>query len=117
MFEFIDGFYGRGDSEQIKFLSRQKDVSWIEHNSQMEYHMQDTTRVINAVEAWRTVIIDENEQIVEDQFHQHDYIDGTGVAAVIIDTGYDVAFINPIREMDPSLSIYDLKHKRLNCRQ
>ena len=89
VFEFIDGFYGKGDSEQIKFLSRQKDVSWIEHNSQMEYHMQDTTRVINAVEAWRTVIIDENEQIVEDQFHQHDYIDGTGVAAVIIDTGID----------------------------
>ena len=89
VFEFIDGFYGKGDSEQIKFLSGQKDVSWIEHNSQMEYHMQDTTRVINAVEAWRTVIIDENEQIVEDQFHQHDYIDGTGVAAVIIDTGID----------------------------
>ena len=89
VFEFIDGFYGKGDSEQIKFLSRQKDVSWIELNSQMEYHMQDTTRVINAVEAWRTVIIDENEQIVEDQFHQHDYIDGTGVAAVIIDTGID----------------------------
>ena len=89
VFEFIDGFYGKGDSEQIKFLSRQKDVSWIEHNSQIEYHMQDTTRVINAVEAWRTVIIDENEQIVEDQFHQHDYIDGTGVAAVIIDTGID----------------------------
>lgn len=89
VFEFIDGFYGKADSEQIKFLSRQKDVSWIEHNSQMEYHMQDTTRVINAVEAWRTVIIDENEQIVEDQFHQHDYIDGTGVAAVIIDTGID----------------------------
>ena len=89
VFEFIDGFYGKGDSEQIKFLSRQNDVSWIEHNSQMEYHMQDTTRVINAVEAWRTVIIDENEQIVEDQFHQHDYIDGTGVAAVIIDTGID----------------------------
>jgi len=89
VFEFIDGFYGKGDAEQIKFLSRQKDVSWIEHNAQMEYHMQDTTRVINAVEAWRTVIIDENEQIIEDQFHQHDYIDGTGVAAVIIDTGID----------------------------
>jgi len=89
VFEFIDGFYGKGDSEEIKLLSRQKDVNWIEHNSQMEYHMQDTTRVINAVEAWRTVIIDENEQIVEDQFHQHDYIDGTGVAAVIIDTGID----------------------------
>ena len=89
VFEFIDGFYGKGDSEQIKFLSRQKDVNWIEHNSQMEYHMQDTTRIINAVEAWRTIIINENEQIVEDQFHQHDYIDGTGVAAVIIDTGVD----------------------------
>ncbi|MEE3242290.1 MAG: hypothetical protein VX188_00565, partial [Candidatus Thermoplasmatota archaeon] len=23
VFEFIDGFYGKGDSEQIKFLSRQ----------------------------------------------------------------------------------------------
>jgi len=39
VFEFIDGFYGKGDAEQIKFLSRQKDVSWIEHNAQMEYHM------------------------------------------------------------------------------
>ena len=55
----------------------------------MEYYMQDTTRVVNAVEAWRTVLIDENEHIVEDQFHHHNYIDGTGVAAVIIDTGVD----------------------------
>jgi len=62
IFEFIDGFYAKGNSEQIKILSRQDDVYWIEHNSQMEYYMQDTTRVVNAVEAWRTVIIDENEQ-------------------------------------------------------
>ena len=40
--------------------------------------MQDTTRVVNAVEAWRTVLIDENEHIVEDQFHQHNYIDVLG---------------------------------------
>ena len=89
VFEFIDGFYGKGNTNEIKMLSKQNDVFWIEHNSQMEYYMQDTTRIINAVEAWRTVIIDENEQIVEDQFHEHDYIDGTGVAAVIIDTGVD----------------------------
>ena len=71
VFEFIEGFYARGNAEQIKILSRQDDVHWIEHNSQMEYYMQDTTRVVNAVEAWRTVLIDEKEHIVEDQFHQH----------------------------------------------
>ena len=89
IFEFIDGFYGKGDAEALKLLSRQDDIFWMEHNSQMEYFMQDTTRVINAVETWRSVIIDEDEDIVEDQFHSHDYIDGTGVAAVIIDTGVD----------------------------
>ena len=89
IFEFIDGFYGKGNPNQIKTLSKQNDIYWIELNTQMEYHMQDTTRVVNAVEAWRTVLIDENEHIIEDQFHQHDYIDGTGVAAVIIDTGVD----------------------------
>ena len=51
--------------------------------------MQDTTRVINAVETWQTVIINENEQVIADQANQHTYIDGTGVAAVIIDTGVD----------------------------
>ncbi len=89
IFEFIDGFYGKGDAEALNLLSRQDDIFWMEHNSQMEYFMQDTTRVINAVETWRSVIIDEDEDIVEDQFHAHDYIDGTGVAAVIIDTGVD----------------------------
>ena len=51
--------------------------------------MQDTTRVINAVETWQTVIVNENEQVIADQANQHTYIDGTGVAAVIIDTGVD----------------------------
>ena len=89
VFEFIDGFYGKGTSEEIKTLSKEDDIFWIEHNTQMEYYMQDTTRIVNAVEAWRTVVIDENEQIVENQFGENDYIDGTGVAAVIIDTGVD----------------------------
>ena len=89
IFEFIDGFYGKATASQIKDLSRQDDIFWIEHNTQMEYYMQDTTRVINAVEAWQTVIIDEDEDIVVEQSNQHKYIDGTGVAAVIIDTGVD----------------------------
>ena len=89
VFEFIDGFYGKGTAEEIKVLSKENDIFWIEHNTQMEYYMQDTTRIVNAVEAWRTVVINENEQIVENQFGENDYIDGTGVAAVIIDTGVD----------------------------
>tara|TARA_B100002052_G_scaffold240722_1_gene225031 strand:- start:519 stop:2897 length:2379 start_codon:yes stop_codon:yes gene_type:complete len=89
VFEFIDGFYGKGTSEEIKTLSKEDDIFWIEHNSQMEYYMQDTTRVIEAVETWQTVIIDENENVIKDQTNQHTYIDGTGVAAVIIDTGVD----------------------------
>ena len=88
-FEFIDGFFGKATASQIRDLSKQDDIFWIEHNSQMEYYMQDTTRVINAVETWQTVIIDEDEDVVADQFHHHRYIDGTGVAAVIIDTGVD----------------------------
>ena len=89
IFEFIDGFFGKATASQIRDLSKQDDIFWIEHNSQMEYYMQDTTRVINAVEAWQTVIINEDEQVIVDQTNQHTYIDGTGVAAVIIDTGVD----------------------------
>ena len=89
IFEFIDGFFGKATASQIRDLSKQDDIFWIEHNSQMEYYMQDTTRVINAVEAWQTVIINEDEQVLADQTNQHTYIDGTGVAAVIIDTGVD----------------------------
>jgi len=89
IFEFIDGFFGKATASQIRDLSRQDDIFWIEHNSQMEYYMQDTTRVINAVETWQTVIINENEEVITDQANQHTYIDGTGVAAVIIDTGVD----------------------------
>ena len=80
-FEFIDGFFGKATASQIRDLSKQDDIFWIEHNSQMEYYMQDTTRVINAVETWQTVIINENEQVIADQANQHTYIDGTGVAA------------------------------------
>ena len=87
--EFIDGFFGKATASQIRDLSKQDDIFWIEHNSQMEYYMQDTTRVINAVETWQTVIINEDEQVIADQADQHTYIDGTGVAAVIIDTGVD----------------------------
>ena len=29
VFEFIDGFYAKGDKEQIEILSRQDDVYWI----------------------------------------------------------------------------------------
>ena len=47
-FEFIDGFFGKATASQIRDLSKQDDIFWIEHNSQMEYYMQDTTRVINA---------------------------------------------------------------------
>ena len=89
IFEFIDGFFGKATASQIRDLSKQDDIFWIEHNSQMEYYMQDTTRVINAVETWQTVIINEDEQVIADQANQHTYIDGTGVAAVIIDTGVD----------------------------
>ena len=77
IFEFIDGFFAKGTASQIKDLSKQEDIFWIEHNSQMEYYMQDTTRVINAVETWQTVIINENEQVIADQADQHTYIDGT----------------------------------------
>ena len=84
-FEFIDGFFGKATASQIRDLSKQDDIFWIEHNSQMEYYMQDTTRVINAVETWQTVIINEDEQVIANQANEHTYIDGTGVAAVIID--------------------------------
>ena len=103
IFEFIDGFYGKATASQIKDLSRQDDIFWIEHNTQMEYYMQDTTRVINAVEAWQTVIIDEDENIVADQSNQHEYIDGTGVAAVIIDTGVDAG--NPDFDYDEGKTV------------
>ncbi len=89
IFEFIDGFFGKATASQIRDLSKQDDIFWIEHNSQMEYYMQDTTRVINAVETWQTVIINEDEQVIANQANEHTYIDGTGVAAVIIDTGVD----------------------------
>ena len=62
--------FGKATASQIRDLSKQDDIFWIEHNSQMEYYMQDTTRVINAVEAWQTVIINEDEQVIVDQTNQ-----------------------------------------------
>ena len=38
-FEFIDGFFGKATASQIRDLSKQDDIFWIEHNSQMEYYM------------------------------------------------------------------------------
>ena len=39
IFEFIDGFFGKATASQIRDLSKQDDIFWIEHNSQMEYYL------------------------------------------------------------------------------
>ena len=88
-YDVIHGFYGKGTPSEIRDLSTQSKIFWIENNSQLEYMMHDTTSVVEAVKTWNSNIVDGNGYVIQDSFGEYHRIDGTGVAVAVIDTGVD----------------------------
>jgi len=85
----IHGMHGVGTPEAIMELSTYSKVFWMENNSQLVYHMQDTTRVVEAVKTWNSNLIDGEGHLLQDKLGNYEHIDGTGVAVAVIDTGVD----------------------------
>ncbi|MCK4718155.1 MAG: S8 family serine peptidase, partial [Thermoplasmata archaeon] len=81
-FDFIDAVYAKGMPRAVLRTTLLEGVDWIEHNDPLEHMMDGTTTVINATLAWNTRIKDTAGNILPG-------IDGTGVTAVILDSGVD----------------------------
>lgn len=82
-FTIINGVCAVGSKDGILKLSNYKNILWIEYNEPLEYSMYDTTKVINATEAWTRIFQDRYGNYLEKR------VKGEGVCAVILDTGVD----------------------------
>lgn len=71
-----------GPKYGAEHLANHERVFWMEFNEELVYMMQGTTTVINATKTWNSNILNFNGQ---DQGR----IDGTGVTAVVLDSGID----------------------------
>ena len=78
----IPGVHCIGSAESVKSLATNDRVFWIEYNEQLEYSMQGTTTVINATKVW-------NSDITGYYGTDLGRIDGTGITAVVLDSGID----------------------------
>jgi serine protease AprX len=82
LFEYsvIPSVYARGTVDSIRTLSTYSRVKRIDLNSKIEIDMEVSLSVINATQTWNREILGSSKNT---------YIDGTGVTAVVVDTGID----------------------------
>ncbi len=80
-FHIVPAIHGLATPLQVERLSGYARTEWIEYNEPIVYYMDETTSVVNATNAWRSV--------VEGSLWGDKGIDGTGVTAVVVDTGVD----------------------------
>lgn len=85
----IPTVYFHADRDQVITLSHYERVEYMSLNEELEYLMHHTTTYINATVAWASLIEDEYGNVLEEQSGTNRYIDGTSVAAVVLDTGID----------------------------
>jgi serine protease AprX len=79
-YHVIPAVLAKGTVDSIKTLSGHPQVKRIDFNSNIEIDMEMSLSVINATRAW-------NREILGSSKYSH--IDGTGVTAVVVDTGID----------------------------
>jgi hypothetical protein len=80
-FRMVPASHIQATPRQVERLSGYPGVEWMEWDAPLDYLMEMTTRVINATDAWRS--------IVEGSLWGAEGIDGRGVTAVVLDTGID----------------------------
>ncbi|MGA1822842.1 MAG: S8 family serine peptidase [Thermoplasmatota archaeon] len=78
----LPAIFARGNLRSIEEIARYPRTFWIENNTIMDLFMEKTTSTINASKVWDTPIIDSVSI-------EHPAIDGTGVTAVVLDSGID----------------------------
>jgi len=80
-FRIVPAAHIKATPEQIVRLSGYPGVEWMEWDAPLDYLMDMTTGVINATDTWRSFI--------EGSLWGDAGIDGSGVTAVVLDTGID----------------------------
>jgi serine protease AprX len=81
-YSVVPGVSVKGTPAAVENLAGSERVFWIEYNEQLEYMMQGTTTVINATKTW-------NSDILNAYGGNLGRIDGSGVTAVVLDSGID----------------------------
>ena len=81
-FHIVNGVWARATPWQLERLSGYARTLWMEWNEPLDYYMQDTTTVVSATTAWYS-------RIEGSLWGADGAIDGTGVTAVVVDTGID----------------------------
>lgn len=81
-YEGIPAVFTKANNHAIMNLAESDRVFWIEYNEPIEFHMEKSLMVVNATKTWNTIVRDENG-------NEKTPIDGTGVTAVVLDTGID----------------------------
>ncbi|UCE37909.1 MAG: S8 family serine peptidase [Thermoplasmata archaeon] len=79
-YHVIPAVYLRGKVDSIKTLSSYNRASRIDFNSEIELDMELSLSVIDAPSAWNREVNGSSK---------HTFIDGSGVTAVVVDTGID----------------------------
>ncbi len=82
-FKAIPAVYAIGSPSAVRALAEYPRTYWIEYNERLTYMMNETTTTINSSKVLETKIIDKSGLI-----RQYN-IDGTGVTAVVCDSGID----------------------------
>jgi serine protease AprX len=80
-FHVVPAIWTSGTAEQVMRLAGYPRTFWVEYNERLQYAMDKTTTVINATTAW--------DSIIEGSLFGNSGIDGTGVTAVVLDSGID----------------------------
>jgi serine protease AprX len=79
-YHVIPAVYAKGSVDSIRTLSTYSRVKRIDFNSDIEIDMEMSLSVINATQTWNREILGSSKNT---------NIDGTGVTAVVVDTGID----------------------------
>lgn len=81
-YKILPAVYAIGKKEAVSVLSDYSRIKYVQPNEKLTYFMDQSTTTISATKAWDRKILDKNGGIVGN-------IDGSGVTAVILDTGTD----------------------------
>jgi serine protease AprX len=80
-YHVLPAVWAKATPRQVERLSGYDRTRWVEYNRQLEYHMDETTRVVNATRTWYSKI--------EGSLWGSGGINGKGVTAVVLDSGID----------------------------